>query len=216
MNEKNLKHLWQSAPETTALRPEKLLSAIQQKSPNPLVRMTTPKVFALLAGIGWVMAIGPTLFYLSYYAYGSISPFLLFSAGAQVLITAIAVGVYGWQLYLIHTTDLSGPVVPAQKRLCSLKTSTLRVTRILFLQLPLWTTFYLHKGMFIDENFSLLFVQAVVTGGSVAVAIWLFFNIQYENRHQKWFQWIFQGREWEPIMEAMTLLETVEQFEKND
>jgi len=39
------------------------------------------------------------------------------------------------------------------------------------------------------------------------IAIWLFFNIKYENKNKKWFQLIFNGKEWTPLMKSMELLE---------
>jgi len=44
------------------------------------------------------------------------------------------------------------------------------------------------------------------------LAVWLFFNIKYENRDKKWFQLIFNGKEWTPLMESMALLEKIEEF----
>ena len=44
------------------------------------------------------------------------------------------------------------------------------------------------------------------------IAIWLFFNIKYENRNKKWFQLIFSGKEWTPLMKSMELLDQVEEY----
>ena len=44
------------------------------------------------------------------------------------------------------------------------------------------------------------------------IAIWLFVNIKYENRNKKWFQLIFSGKEWIPLMKSMELLEQVDDY----
>jgi len=48
------------------------------------------------------------------------------------------------------------------------------------------------------------------------IAIWLFFNIKYENRNKKWFQLIFSGKEWTPLMKSMELLEQVEEYKDHN
>ncbi|MEO6453117.1 MAG: hypothetical protein ABIN97_03545 [Ginsengibacter sp.] len=44
------------------------------------------------------------------------------------------------------------------------------------------------------------------------IAIWLFFNIRYENKNKKWFKLIFNGKEWTPLMKSMELLQQVEEY----
>ncbi len=60
----------------------------------------------------------------------------------QVLLTAIALVLYIYQLVLMQQVDISQPVVETKHHLARLKFSTLWIARILFLQLPVWTTFY--------------------------------------------------------------------------
>ena len=43
---------------------------------------------------------------------------------------------------------------------------------------------------------------------------WRFFNIKYENRNKKWFQLIFRGKEWQPILQSMDLLNQIEQYQE--
>jgi len=50
----------------------------------------------------------------------------------------------------------------------------------------------------------------------IVIAIWLFFNIKYENRNKKWFQLIFSGKEWTPLMKSMELLEQVEEYKDHN
>jgi hypothetical protein len=51
-----------------------------------------------------------------------------------------------------------------------------------------------------------------MTGSFAFIALWLFFNIKYENRNKKWFQLIFSGKEWAPIMKSMELLDQVDDY----
>jgi hypothetical protein len=99
-----------------------------------------------------------------------------------------------------------------QEKLVQLRISTLWSARILFLQLPVWTTFWWNETMFTDWNLFQWILTAVVTVSFTYVSIWLFLNIKYKNRNKKWFQLIFSGKEWTPLMKSMELLEQVEEY----
>jgi hypothetical protein len=85
----------------------------------------------------------------------------------------------------------------------------------MFLQLPVWTTFWWNETMLTDWNFLQWSILSLYTGSFTFVALWLFFNIKYENRDKKWFKFIFNGKEWTPLMKSMELLEQVEEY-KNE
>jgi hypothetical protein len=94
--------------------------------------------------------------------------------------------------------------------LSKLKISTLWVTRILFLQLPVWTTFWWNETMLLDWGILQWVFTMFFTISFTVIVIWLFFNIKYENRNKKWFQLIFRGKEWTPLMNSIELLDQVE------
>lgn len=94
--------------------------------------------------------------------------------------------------------------------------STLWVTRILFLQLPVWTTFWWNETMLTDWGILQWTVTLFFTLSFALIAIWLFFNIKYEHRKKKWFQLIFRGKEWTPLMKSMELLEQIEEYKEQN
>lgn len=218
MNENELKLLWQSTTE-------KLESSLQVnkkntdeitrlKAQNILASMKPIKVMTLIVGSIWVIGLGSILGNLIANHLGEASLFFLLSATIQVLLTAIAIGVYVYQINLINNIDFSEPVLTIQKKISKLKISTLNVTRLLFLQLPVWTTFYWNEKMFAADNWLLWILQVMVTLTFTCVSFWLFFNIKYENRNKKWFQLIFSGKEWQPILQSMELLNKIEQYQQ--
>ncbi len=218
MNENELKSLWQSANEKLedSLRVNKKNTEdiTRLKVQNFLSTMKPVKIFTLVVGILWVTVLGIVLINLIVNAYDKVSLFFLCSATIQVLLTAIAVAVYIYQIALINKIDFSEPVITIQENLSKLKVSTLNVTRILFLQLPVWTTFYWNEKMFVNENLLLWIIQGITTLSLIYLAVWLFFNIKYENRNKKWFQWIFRGKEWQPIIQSMELLNQIEKYQE--
>ena len=220
MNENELKLLWQTTNEKLngSLRVNKKNTddITRLKAQNVLSSMKPIKIFTLVVGIIWVIGLGSFLTNLIVNHLGEVSPFFLFSATIQVLLTAITIGVYVYQIDIINKIDFSQPVLTIQENVSKLKISTLNVTRLLFLQLPVWTTFYWNEKMFVTENWLLWILQCVVTLFFTYLALWLFFNIKYENRQKKWFQVIFSGKEWQPILQSMELLNQIEQYQEKD
>ncbi len=218
MNENELKLLWQTANEkldgSLKVNKKNTEDITRLKAQNFLSSMKPIKIFTLIVGILWVTVLGIVLVNLFVNAYDKVSLFFLYSATIQVLLTAISVTVYIYQLVLINKIDFSEPILTIQENLSKLKVSTLNVTRILFLQLPVWTTFYWNEKMFAAENLFLWILQGIITFSLTYLAVWLFFNIKYENRNKKWFQWIFRGKEWQPILQSMELLNQIEKYQE--
>jgi len=177
-----------------------------------LASMKPLKIFTILVGMLWVGFFGILIANLFIFAFTMVSPFFLISAGIQVLLTATSLVIYVYQLILIHQVDMSEPILATQETLSRLKASTLWVTRILFLQLPVWTTFYLTESIFQNGHTIFYIVQGIVTFSFTYLALWLFFNIKYENKDKKWFRLIFDGKEWSPVMKSMELLSQIDEY----
>ena len=192
-----------NAIEITRLKTKSLLSS-----------MTPLKIFTIIVGMLWVSIGGTIVVNLFVHAYASVSPFFLYSAAFQLLLTAIGIGIYLYQLVLIHQMDITDTLIKTQKRLTHLKSSTLWVARILFLQLPVWTTFYWSMDLIKSGHLPYIFLNSVVTLLAIAVSLWLFINIRYENREKKWFKLIFEGKEWTPVIKAIELHKEIEAFER--
>ena len=216
MNELELKKLWQ----TTNDKLDKSI-VINKRNTEDITRvkvhsivgsMKPIKIFMLLLGILWVgigvIALGSI--YLN--SFSEANKFFLFSASIQVGLTAVALFVYLYQLITIYQVDITDPIIRTQEKLSGLKISTLWVTRILFLQLPVWTTFWWNETMLTDWSILQWAVTLFFTVSFTFIAIWLFVNIRYENRNKKWFQLIFSGKEWTPLMKSMELLEQVDDY----
>jgi hypothetical protein len=187
----------------------------RNKIKSAISSMSLVKLFAIAAGIAWVVFLDLILVNLSIHSLDTVSIFFLISAGIQVVLTKLAIAIYIYQLALIHQTDISESITETQERLTKLKASTLLVARILFLQLPVWTTFYLSESMFQNGNVLWFILQASVTFSLMYLAIWLFINIRLENKDKKWFRLIFRGQEWTPIIKSMELLKEIKEFKKD-
>lgn len=214
MQDHDIKLLWQSTQlaldKTIRINHANTESITRLKVDSLLSSMKPTKITLLALGVLWVGLVGSFVAYLFITAYSHFSPFFLFSMALQVLLTAVAIVIYMYQLGLIRNTDFSQPVVSIQKKLTRLQFSTLLVNRILFLQLPLWTTFYLSETLLSSFTLSQWLLQGCMTLLFTVLAIWLFVNIRYENRNKKWFRLLFSNKEWIPVFRSMELLEQLE------
>jgi hypothetical protein len=210
MEEDTLITLWKSygqkLDENLQLNRRNAEDLTKIKVKSALNSMQPVKIFTIIVGTLWVLFVDALIIRLFPVA----NPFFLVSAGIQVLLTKLAIGIYLYQFFLIQKVDISQPVLKTQELLTRLKSSTLWVTRILFLQLPVWTTFYWNKSMLQNGNMALYLLQAVVTLAFLFIALWLFFNIRYQNRNKRWFRFIFSGKEWQPLFRSMELLTEIE------
>ena len=108
----------QNAEEITKIKVKSLLSGMQ-----PI------KIFAILVGIVWVGFLDLIVFNVWAYA----SPMFLTAVGFHLLLTKLSIGVYLYQLVLINLVDINEPILSTQEKIAKLKSSTIWITRLLFL-----------------------------------------------------------------------------------
>lgn len=216
MNELELKELWKTAneklEESITINRKNTEDITRLKVHNFLSSMKPLKIFTLLVGFLWVGFGTIILSHIYLYAFSEANKFFLFSATIQVVLTAIALWIYLYQLIKIYEVNSYDPILETQEKLVQLRIITLWSARILFLQLPIWTTFWWNESMLTNWNIFQWIMTTAITLSFLYVSIWLFINIKYENRNTKWFQLIFNGKEWTPLMKSMELLEQVKEY----
>lgn len=217
MNEQELKQLWQTTndklEENFVINKKNIEDLKRVKVYSMLGSMKPIKIFALLIGILWV-GIGIIVLSSIYInAFPEANKFFLFSATVQVLITAIALILYIYQLTKIYEVEIDAPILQTQKKLAQLQSSTLWSSRILLLQLPVWTTFWWNESMLTDWSIVQWVIVLFFTVSFTILALWIFFNIKYENRNKRWFRLIFAGKEWTPIMKSIEMMEQIEDYQ---
>jgi hypothetical protein len=212
MEDSEIINLWRSygqkLEESLQLNKKNAEDITRIKIRSFLASMRPLKLFIIAMGIIWVGWVDLLIIK----TFPVANWFFIVSAGIQVLLTKLAIIIYLYQLILIHQTDISEPVLETQRKLASLKSTTLWIARILFLQLPVWTTFYWNKSMLVNGNIALYILQIMITGSFTFVAVWLFLNIKNANKDKKWFRLIFIGNEWTPVMKSIELLNQVNEY----
>ncbi len=207
-------NLWKSydkkLEENLSLNKKNAEDITKIKLYSQLVSMKPIKIFTIILGILWVVFVDILIFA----AFKAGISFFLISAIIQILLTKIAIGVYIYQLILINRVDISDSVLATQEKIATLKSSTIWITRLLFLQFPVWNTFYWTEAAWENGGTLWYIIQIPLTTAFTYLAIWMFLNIKYENRDKKWFRLIFKGKEWVPLMKSMEILEQVEEYKE--
>lgn len=208
--------LWQQAqalPPTAALAsPPPLPASTPRQAAAALGALRPLKVLALALGLGWVVLVDAVLLRVWPWA----SWFFLVSAGLQVLLTQVVLGIYLYQLLLLRQVDAGAPVVATQYRIARLQATTLGAIRVSVLQLPCWTTFYWTAHFPLHAPLGWLLLQLGLTLLAILAAAWLFRHLTYANRHQRWFRWVFNGLEWQPLLQALHLLEQTAAYQPTE
>ncbi len=195
--------------ETSIALNRKNTEAITKIKVGSLLNSLRPlKIFTILIGILWVLFLD--ILVINLFSYGS--TLFLISAGMVSLLNKIAIGLYVYQIVLIHQADIDEPVLATQAKLARLKSSTLWIARILILQLPFWTTFYWSKSMIEQGPIMLWILQIFITLSFSLIAIWFFVNIKFENKEKKWFKFIFNDQEWNNVMRSVELLHDIDDY----
>ena len=195
--EENLLFNKKNAEDITKIKVQSFLSS-----------MKPMKIFIVLFSLLWVGFVDILIFNI----FAVASPFFLVSAAIHVLLTKLAIGIYLYQLILIYQVDINEPILATQEKLVRLRSTTLWISRLLFLQLPVWTTFWWNEVMLREWNVFQWLISGSVTLAFAIAAIWLFFNIKFENKDKKWFRLLFTGIEWNPLIKSMELLSQIDDY----
>lgn len=190
----------------------KSFEALQtQKAKSKLNALGRFKTWVIVAGILWVAFLG----FLIYHSLTFSKIFFVLSAGIIAFTTLIAVIVYIQHVIWIRQIDNSETVVEVQQKAAQLQASTLQVVRILFLQMPFYTTWWFTPQMITGGDLKFWLLTIPITLLFTFLSIWLYRNINYKNAEKKWFKILFNSPEWTSVAKAIQFVREIEDY-KND
>ena len=160
-----------------------------------------------LLGVVWVLFLGFLLV-----GNRGRNPYFTGSVAILFLFNCYAVAAYWKQRSLIRRIDFADTIVQTQQQLSALQASTLRVTRILFLQAPFYSTWFWSDRFIGDNSPGFWLISVPVAAALALLALWLYRNISLANANKRWFRFLFRGVEWTPIIRAMEHLNEIEEF----
>jgi glucan phosphoethanolaminetransferase (alkaline phosphatase superfamily) len=177
------------------------------KARSRLKPMGVFKGWAVFLGVVWALFLGVLLI-----GNHGKNPYFTVSVAIILLFTLYAIVAYLRQMALIRQIDYTDNVLETQQKLSQLQASTLRTTRILFLQTPFYSTWFWSDRLIGDNSAGFWGISVPVAVLLSLASLWIYRNCTLANSGRKWFRFLFKGIEWTPILRAMEYLREIEEF----
>jgi len=185
----------------------------QQKMKSKLGRLALFKIIVIIWGLPWVLLVGYIFIRSLTWPVMFIS--ICISAGALFFFYLYSIVAYIRHLVLIRQINNSDNIIDTQLKLAMLQSTTLRTVGILFLQMPFYTTFLYSVGWVQGWGIWFWLTSVPFTLLFAFGAIWLYRNITPKNTGKKWFRFLFNGPEWNYVVQSMGFIKEIEEFKQN-
>ncbi|WP_192820436.1 hypothetical protein [Rufibacter sp. LB8] len=193
-----------------------LRETINQKAKSTLQPLVRLKTVGIVAVVLFLILLGFALFFaIKYYAPGH--TYFIVSVACIALINLKALADYIKHLVWVNNINYDGSVVAIQEQLTKLQLSIIRHGKIMCLQFPFYTTFFLSSTWFPQQvAWPYLVFQGIMTGGFVYLSYWLYKNHTPENLDKKWFRTMIAGSGGKSVMQALAFYREMEAFKKEE
>ncbi|MES2329163.1 MAG: hypothetical protein V4539_06130 [Bacteroidota bacterium] len=221
MEDLELKDIWRSydkkIAEAQVLNAQSWLlnlrcfeSIQQQKAQSKLKSLARFKTAAVVLGIFFLLLLG-----LLIWGNHFVNPYFTISMGAIFLFSLYAIIVYIKHIILIRQLDYDGNIIDTQKKLAGLQSSTFQSTRIMWLQMPFYSTWFWDNKWITETGSKFWLIALPVTVLFTLLAIFLYHNIRVENMHKRWVRSLMMsGPEYKNVVRSMEFLNEIEEFKK--
>ncbi len=179
------------------------------KAQSKLRSLSSFKKWAVVAGVLWVLFLGVL-------AAGNHfqNPFFTVSVIILMLFSILAIAGYIKHIVLINEINYSESIIAAQQKITELQASTINILRVLWLQMPFYTTFF-WSAKWMTSDYKFWIIAVPVTLFFTFLAVWLYRSISFKNADKKWFKLLMGNIEWTSIINAKKYLDEIEEFKKN-
>lgn len=200
--------------QTLALNLKLLREIVDGKAQSAVRSLTMLKSTLLFFGILYLIALGGLIsFALSRY-----SPawnYFIASVAAIFAINLFAVITYIKHLVWLSEINYDGTIADIQQKLSKLQLSIIQLTRIMYLQTPFFTTFYLSSNWFPQLTpWPYTLFQLVMTAAGVYSSWWVFQNMKIEKMDNKLVKGLLNGSGRETVQKAMDFYKEVEEYKQ--
>lgn len=200
--------------KTLAINKLLLKETIGRKAESALKGLIKLMTTGIIAFIFYLLILG----FLLYYAisnYSSASNYFIVSVSAIALINVKGFVDYIKHLVWAKNINYDGSVMEIQKQLSKIQLSIIDHSKIMCLQFPFFTTFYLSDAWFPqDVGIPYIIFQILITGSFIYLSYWLYKINKPENLNKKWYRKLIAGSGGKPIEKALEFYREMEEFEK--
>ena len=191
-----------------------LKETINNKAKHSLMSLIRLKTAGIIAFVFYLLFLGYILAY-AFANYSSAWNYFIISVSVIALVNVKGFSDYIRHLVWTNNINYNGSVIEIQRQLSRLQLSIINHAKIMTLQFPFFTTFYLSNSWFPqDVGAGYIILQVLVTGAFVYFSYWLYKNTKPENLDKKWFRNLIAGSGGKSVMDAMTFYKEMEEFTK--
>lgn len=183
----------------------------KQKTKSTLNALVRFKLFAIVLGLLWILFLGILL-----WGDRFTNPYFSISTGIILLITVYVVAIYLRHIILINQISYEGNILGTQSKLAKLKASTLYSTRISWLQMPFYTTWFWSTNWIMQSGANFWLIAFPITLLFTLLAGYLFFNLNERNMHKNWVKTLLMsGPEYRDILQSINFMKEIEDYKKD-
>jgi hypothetical protein len=143
-------------------------------------------------------------------------PVFVACAALVMLITNVGIAGYIYQLTIISRINFERSILQTQQDLTQLEAAIIRTHRVMVLQTPLYTFFWLSRSMIAGMGVTAWAVQIFITGLFVWGTIRIYRAFSLRNVDQPWMQFVMKNEGFSPIAKARAFLKEIEEFRRED
>lgn len=200
--------------KTLAINKLLLKETIGQKAESALKGLVQLKTAGILSFVLYLLILGYALFY-AITNYTSAGNYFIVSVSAIALINLKGFADYIKHLVWTKKINYDGSILEIQKQLSKLQLSIIDHAKIMCLQFPFFTTFYLSDHWFPkDVGWVYIIFQIILTASFIYGSFWLYKNHKPENLNKKWFRNLIAGSGGKSVAKAIDFYREIEEFEK--
>jgi hypothetical protein len=180
------KQHYEKIDQTLAINKRLLKELLIQKAGSSLRRLLREKAVGIVAAVVWLLILGAPLgFALTHYH--PAANYFIVSIGVIFLINLKALADYIRYAILLQSIAYDGSIATIQEKVCRLQWSMIRHCRIMALQFPFWSTFFLSSTWFPQHTPpGFIAMQIGITGLLAYIAYWLYRNLVPANLGNRW------------------------------
>ncbi len=180
----------------------------KQKATSKLKSLILPKIGGIVLGVIWILFVG----FIFYHALSQIV--MAVSLGMIILLTLIAIVTYIQDITIISQVNYSESITDTQKKIASLQASIVNCIRVLWLQLPFYTTCYISNKLAMEGGIKFWIIQIPITVLFTWIAVFLYKNISLKNMNKKWVKGFINGSGFNQVSKAMEFMNEIDEFKK--
>lgn len=208
------KEHYEKIEQSLAINQQLLKETISQKAESALQSLNRLKKRGIIAAVIYLVILGILLFY-AIGNYSSAANYFIISIGTIFLITVKALFDYIKHLVWVNNIDYNGSITAIQGKLTALQLSILRHNRLMVLQFPFWTTFYLSDTWFPGTvSWAYLIFQVLLTGSFTFFAYWLYKNQRPEQADKKLVKAFIESSGGKSVTRAIKFYKEIENFKQ--